>query len=172
MFWHGKMFAGWYAARKQTPVALVSKSKDGELLATVLRGWGYSLTRGSSSKQGREALDRAIELVQTGVRDRLVITPDGPRGPYHRFKRGAFLAAKELDVPLYHLTISYHSRILFVRSWDKFELPRPFSKVDIVVRRIDYTQFPDDPNAQRSWLDDLAASLEQTSTRNSSTSTP
>ncbi len=135
MFWHGDMLAGWYSVRKRRPIALVSKSKDGNFLAAVLEKWGYKLSRGSSKKSGMEALTIAMESVKNHECDSLVITPDGPRGPRHEYKRGAFIAARELDVPLFHLHIDYASRKT-LKSWDQFEVPMPFSKVTIRVERV------------------------------------
>ncbi len=155
MFWHGDMLAGWYAVRKRRPIALVSQSKDGNFLAAVLQGWGYSLSRGSSKKSGMEALTNAMQFVKSQERDSLVITPDGPRGPRHVYKRGAFIAARELDLPLYHLHIEYSSRKL-LRSWDKFEVPLPFSKVIIRAEQIGVEEFPTyDKDLQQKWLIDL-----------------
>src|SRR5205085_10295582 len=107
MFWHGKMFAGWYAVRSKCPLALVSKSKDGRILSRVLASWGYQLARGSAGKKGMEALEEAMEEIRAGRADILAITPDGPRGPRGEFKRGAFIAARELTVPLILMQIEY-----------------------------------------------------------------
>jgi len=136
VFWHGDMLAGWYSVRKRRPIALVSKSKDGNFLAAVLQAWGYTLSRGSSKKNGMEALEFAMQSLKTGGRDTLVITPDGPRGPRHVYKRGAFIASRELDLPLFHLHMDYSSRKT-LKSWDQFEVPMPFSKVTIRVERVD-----------------------------------
>jgi lysophospholipid acyltransferase (LPLAT)-like uncharacterized protein len=153
MFWHGKMFAGWYSVRKRRPIALVSRSKDGEILGRVLAHWGYKLARGSSKKAGREALDVVMEAIRSGEANTLVITPDGPTGPQHSFKRGAFIAAKELGMPLYMLRVEYGKRSV-LKSWDKFEVPWPFSRVRIAVEEIDLTSFPAwDADLQRAWLD-------------------
>ena len=159
MFWHGKMFGGWYAMRKRKPVALVSRSKDGEYLAMVLASWGYQLVRGSSKKKGMEALQNAIDRIRTGASNTLVITPDGPKGPYHEFKRGAFIAARELGLPIYMLRVEYHSPITFAKSWDRFELPRPFSRVTMSLRPVDIAEFPNTIDDQRAWLDMLAHSF-------------
>ena len=154
MFWHGDMLAGWYSVRKRRPIALVSRSKDGNYLAAVLQHWGYQLSRGSSKKSGMEALTNAMQSVISHQRDAIVITPDGPRGPRHSYKRGAFIAARELDLPLFHLYLDYSSRRT-LKSWDKFEVPLPFSKVTIRVERIDVNEFPiQDKDAQHQWLED------------------
>jgi hypothetical protein len=160
MFWHGKMFAGWYSMRKRNPIALVSKSKDGAYLASVLSAWGYQLSRGSSKKDGMEALQQAMERIRMNDSNTLVITPDGPRGPYHQFKRGAFIASRALNLPLYMLSIQYKSSTKFLKSWDRFELPKPFSQVAITVQSIDTSTFPDSSEDQGAWLDTLAPSFE------------
>jgi len=141
MFWHGEMFAGWYSVRNRKPVALVSASKDGNFLATVLTSWGYRLSRGSSKKSGMEALIIAMESIKNQECNTLVITPDGPRGPRHTYKRGAFIAARELSLPLYHLHIEYASRKV-LKSWDQFEVPMPFTRVSIRVEQINVDGFP------------------------------
>lgn len=153
MFWHGKMLPGWFSVCKRRPIALVSASKDGNLLASVLLSWGYRLSRGSTKKGGMEALRAAIKAAQAGEADTLVITPDGPKGPRHQFKRGAFIAATELSLPLFMLEITCHSKKV-LKSWDKFEVPLPFSKVSIGATRVDVTDYSmDDREKQQFWLE-------------------
>ena len=160
MFWHGQMFVGWWSVRKRKPVALVSKSKDGAILARVLQRWGYLLARGSSGKQGREALQVAIDHVRSGDARTLAITPDGPRGPRHELKRGGVIAAHTLHIPLVFLHIRPASRKVFWKSWDKFEVPLPFSKVVIEVEQLDVTSWPEDYEEQIAWLNNLSIRLE------------
>ena len=150
-FWHSKMLAGWSASR-EAAVAMVSKSHDGDYLSAILLNWGYDIVRGSSGKGGMDALEEAIRKIEYGERDQLVITPDGPRGPAEVFKRGAFIAAKTLDVPLVFLDISYHGRVVLKSSWDHFEIPYPFSRVDIRPYIINTRAFPEDREAQEAYL--------------------
>ena len=166
IFWHGKMFAGWYSLTipRQLlatfqPVALVSASKDGDILTGVMQRWGYKVERGSSSKSGLAALERAIARVRKRECRRIVITPDGPRGPIHRLKRGAFLAAQELQLPIYFLRIHYRTAKTLEKSWDKFEIPLPFSSVHIKVEKIDMKGFPTEMHAQHEWLNRLASEM-------------
>ena len=151
IFWHGEMFAGWYSVRMKKPIALVSASKDGNFLAAVLATWGYQLSRGSSKKSGMDALQNAMERIKNNECNTLVITPDGPRGPRHIFKRGAFIAARELELPLYMLQIQHHSKRI-LKSWDKFEVPMPFSRVDISVMQVSLQDFPLVREDQVEWL--------------------
>lgn len=157
-FWHSKMIAGWYVSKKDV-VALVSPSKDGDYLTSVLEKWRYTVVRGSSSKKGMEALEEAMVMIGSGNSKRIVITPDGPRGPKEEFKRGAFIAAKELGLPLLFLHINYRSSYKLSKSWDTFEIPLPFSVVDVYAEELDTSVFPDDRDGQRIYLEQLSAKL-------------
>ena len=151
-FWHSRMIAGWWLSRKHA-VALVSQSKDGEYLNKILTKWNYKTVRGSSARSGKEALDEAITMVQNGEAKKIVITPDGPQGPKEIFKRGVFIAAQELDLPLYFLSIEYKGRLRLLKSWDAFQIPFPFSSVVITSHRLDMTTFPTDPEEQKIFLE-------------------
>lgn len=144
MFWHGKMFAGWYAMRRRRPIALVSRSKDGQFLSSVLSFWHYKLARGSTGKRGMEALEEAIAALKAGDANTLAITPDGPRGPQHVIKRGALIAARETGLPLYMLTIRLGSCVVLRKSWDDFEVPLPFSVVTIRAEKVNVPDSLDD----------------------------
>lgn len=128
VFWHGKMFAGWYVFGREKSSALVSKSKDGEILSRALKKWGYKVIRGSSRIGGKEA----IELMKKSLEDgySLSITPDGPTGPREVMKAGAAVLAKKTGKPIILTGICYKKKRIF-NSWDKFELPRFFSEVVI-----------------------------------------
>jgi lysophospholipid acyltransferase (LPLAT)-like uncharacterized protein len=128
-FWHGKMLFGWYFFKKKGFAGLTSQSKDGDILASVLNKWGYSVVRGSSSKGGSEALNEIVQEIKLG--HSIAITPDGPRGPVHQMKAGAAVAAKKAGVPLIFMGISY-KRTTKMESWDSFEIPHPFSFVKVV----------------------------------------
>ena len=128
-FWHGVMLFGWYIFRKSNFAGLVSSSKDGDILAAVLNFWKYELSRGSSNKGGKDALQLMLEM--TGSGRSVAITPDGPTGPPRELKAGAVVVAKKSAIPLFLAGIGYSGSIK-LKSWDKFEIPKPFSKVKIV----------------------------------------
>lgn len=127
-FWHGSMVIGWYLHRNMNCSALVSKSKDGDVLAHILDKWNYRVVRGSSHIGGNEALSLLLELINNNYS--LAITPDGPTGPIHKMKAGAVITAKKGNVPLLLAGIGCSKKIVF-KSWDKFEFPLPFSKVKV-----------------------------------------
>lgn len=129
VFWHGSMLMGWYPFRGRKFSALISKSKDGQLLTNVLTAWRFNVIRGSSNEGGNEALTKMIEAVKNG--NSLAITPDGPKGPAHKMKAGAVIVAKKTGLPIILTSIHYSKKRVFTRSWDKFEIPFPFSRIQI-----------------------------------------
>lgn len=125
-FWHGEMLPVWKYFSKFKPIAIVSPSKDGEILANLLKKWNYRLIRGSSDKKSKETLNQIIESAKDSL---VLITPDGPRGPLHKFKPGAVVASMRANVGLYLCSVEIKRKIIFKKSWDKFIFPLPFSKI-------------------------------------------
>ncbi len=128
-FWHGTMLLPWYLHGDPNFVALISKSNDGDLLAKILKNWNYNVVRGSSSSEGDIALAIMIDFVKNGYS--VTITPDGPRGPAHKFKAGAVITAKKSELPLILAGVGFQKKKL-LSNWDKFEVPYFFSKSKIV----------------------------------------
>ncbi len=130
-FWHGSMLAGWYVHRPRngaSAAALASQSKDGEILSATLARWGYRMIRGSSRVGGKEAMQMMVDAIAGGCS--LCITPDGPTGPRHRMKMGAVRAAQRAQVPLFLVGVAA-SRKKILNSWDRFEIPLPFSTLSV-----------------------------------------
>lgn len=124
------MIAGWSLFRNKKSFALVSQSKDGEILTALLKKWNYKVSRGSSSKGGKEALKDLIEAGNNGCS--IVITPDGPRGPAGQIKNGALIVSNESNIPVIPVRIIYSSKKILMKSWDKFQIPYPFSKCEVI----------------------------------------
>jgi lysophospholipid acyltransferase (LPLAT)-like uncharacterized protein len=128
-FWHGTMLLPWYLHGNPKCAALISKSKDGDLLAKILKHWNYNVVRGSSSTGGDIALAIMIDFAKNDYS--VTITPDGPRGPVNKFKAGAVITAKKSEVPLILAGVGYQKKKV-LSNWDKFEVPYFFSKAKIV----------------------------------------
>lgn len=131
LLWHNRLFGVPWLLRvpwpRRRPVhALVSASRDGASLARFFGYLGLHTVRGSSSRFGREALQELITIQRSG-RD-IAITPDGPRGPVYQLKAGAVLAAKRSGSTLLLFGLEYRSAWR-LRSWDRFVIPKPFSRV-------------------------------------------
>ena len=141
-FWHGKMITGWLLAQALFPekkiTAVVSSSEDGNILAETLEKLGFSLIRGSSSKGG-DMVKRAMQHAMQ--REWIVaLTPDGPRGPANQYKFGMLRLASENHYPLVFAEI-HHAHCWKLKSWDRFEIPKPFSKTTVKLHLIDLPQF-------------------------------
>ena len=126
--WHDQLLPLVYVHRDQEIVALVSEHADGEYLSQAMERYGFRTARGSSTRGGARGLRSLVRMGREG-RD-LAVTPDGPRGPRHRFKEGALLAAQLTGFPLLPLAAAASAGWRF-ESWDRFLLPRPFSTVRV-----------------------------------------
>ena len=128
-FWHGTMLLPWFLHGSQNFAALTSKSKDGDLLAKILKKWNYKVIRGSSSTGGDVALGIMVDYAKNKYA--IAITPDGPRGPRQNFKAGAVVTAKRSGIPLILAGVGF-KRKKNLRNWDKFEIPHFFTMAKIV----------------------------------------
>lgn len=131
--WHQNLLPGILAERKEIYVTIVSKSKDAEPVAYTCRKLGHHPARGSSrrgnvDKGGRQARDEMIEYLKKGFPG--AITVDGPKGPIFKVKRGVVDMALAANCWIVPYTVKSKYYIQF-NSWDKFQLPYPFSKVYI-----------------------------------------
>ncbi len=126
--WHGRLLPAMFHHRGQGVTALVSRSRDGEYIARVLEHWGYATVRGSSSRGGSTALRAIIRAARSG--NAIAVTPDGPRGPRHKLKPGVLAAAQATGLPLVPVATGA-DRAWWFESWDRFLVPKPFSRVRI-----------------------------------------
>lgn len=129
-FWHGRQ-AGLLAHPRPRPVSvLVSRSRDGSLQACVLKMFGFKVLRGSSSRGGAAGLKAVIEAMRGGSDCAFAV--DGPHGPLFEVKPGAILAAARAKGFLVPVTVSAKRAWTFSKAWDQYQLPKPFTRVDIV----------------------------------------
>lgn len=122
--WHGRLLPLTWYHRNQDIATLISRSGDGEYIARIVERWGYQTARGSSSRGGSTALRELVKAARGG--HSLAITPDGPRGPRQRLKRGVLTAAQLTGLPLQPLSAAA-SRAWWIEGWDRFLVPKPFA---------------------------------------------
>jgi lysophospholipid acyltransferase (LPLAT)-like uncharacterized protein len=127
--WHQQFFSAirhFRRYRRFHPGIMISRSKDGELIAGVARRTGWRPVRGSSSRGGREAMHDVIDgLKGSRLAGHIV---DGPRGPAGRVKAGVIRIAHATNaviVPFY----VFPEKAWYFNSWDRFMLPKPFSRL-------------------------------------------
>ena len=112
--------------------AMVSASRDGALLAEILEWFEVQPVRGSTSRRGPQALRELVGWAERGFD--LAITPDGPRGPRYQVQEGVLALAQLTGLPLLPVGYRLHRKIQ-VRSWDQFQIPLPFSRVEVFFGR-------------------------------------
>jgi lysophospholipid acyltransferase (LPLAT)-like uncharacterized protein len=126
--WHKDfLFVLDYFRRKRI-VVMVSRSKDGELVARTLHRMGYRTVRGSSSVGGSGALLEFTRLIREGWGSAIIA--DGPRGPARESKLGPVIASKESGVPM--IPFGCHARHAWrMRNWDGTVIPKPFTRIAV-----------------------------------------
>jgi lysophospholipid acyltransferase (LPLAT)-like uncharacterized protein len=126
LIWHGRLMLAPYFFRNRRITALVSPSRDGEIIAQIALGWRFRIVRGS----GSHSIVRAWVEMRQDLRKggELIIIPDGPRGPDRRLKPGCLKLAQDTGALLVPWSFSA-SRKKYLSSWDKFLLFLPFSRI-------------------------------------------
>jgi lysophospholipid acyltransferase (LPLAT)-like uncharacterized protein len=161
--WHNRLLLISYVLKRFAPhrpgAGLISASRDGDLIAPLVERFGFQVVRGSSSRLGATGM---LELVGVlaGGRD-VLLTPDGPRGPVYEPGPGIILLAQKSGSPIQPINIEFSS-CWRVKSWDRFILPRPFSKVRVIfgqLHRVKSTITPEEFEAERVRLQDAMMAL-------------
>ncbi len=127
--WHGRMLVPLPAHRDQDVCVLVSPSDDGSLITTLLERFGYRTVRGSTNKNPARAIRELLANLHGG--GRIVITPDGPRGPRHSVNPGPAWIARETGHPILPVGCVC-DRAWYSRSWDRFTIPKFGARVALV----------------------------------------
>ncbi len=131
--WHNRLFFLPFAfpahLRRKTK-AVISPSRDGQYLSDFISFLGVQSLRGSSSKKGAKALFGGVKAIEDG--GNVAITPDGPRGPKYQMKTGPVHLASLSGAKVVPVGINY-SRYWELKSWDGFQIPKPFARVTITL---------------------------------------
>lgn len=126
--WHGHLLTLLYHHRREGVTVMISEHGDGEIIARIAERLGFHTVRGSTSRGAARALLEASRVVEDG-RD-LAVTPDGPRGPARMVAPGVAIVAHRAHAPVVAALV--HARSAWrLSTWDRFEIPKPFSRVRI-----------------------------------------
>ncbi|MGH7410221.1 MAG: lysophospholipid acyltransferase family protein [Candidatus Methylomirabilis sp.] len=124
-FWHGRLLMMPFAYPGKPVATLISQHRDGEYISRIAVVFGSRVIRGSATRGGVRAFKQMILARKEGFN--LVITPDGPKGPRAQVKSGVIELAKLTGAPIVPVSFSAVRR-RFLKSWDAFLLPLPFSR--------------------------------------------
>jgi lysophospholipid acyltransferase (LPLAT)-like uncharacterized protein len=127
--WHGRMLLGVPLLRQFQPEVLVSPSGDGDISERLLKAFGYSIIRGSSSQGGARAIREMLRAMEGGRV--LVLTPDGPRGPMHSMNAGVAWLSRATGYAVMPAGFVC-DRAWHVGSWDRFTIPKPGARVRLI----------------------------------------
>ncbi len=153
--WHGRILAATPYFANRGIVAMASENFDGEWIARLLGKFGYGAARGSTSRGGPAALRQLVKDVKAhGV----AFTLDGPRGPAEVAQPGAVWLAKATGQPL----LPFHSEAASawtLNSWDRTQIPKPFTSVAMAIAAPIYVPRDADDQAMEGLQARLTASL-------------
>ncbi len=131
VFWHENILLPLYLRGHCNISMLLSRHWDANILDRVARMMGFGVVRGSTYHGGSTALRELADRASCG---NLTITPDGPRGPRRRLAAGCVFLASTLGIPLVAMGLGYQ-RPWRVGTWDRFAIPRPFSRARGIISR-------------------------------------
>ncbi len=130
-FWHNRVFLSTYFWRQRRIVVMTSQSFDGEYIARFIQRFGYGAARGSSTRGAVGAVIEMTRLMRAGCPTAFTI--DGPKGPRYVAKMGAGLLAKKTGQPILPFTITAEHFWEAKKSWDGFQVPKPFSRARVTI---------------------------------------
>ena len=131
--WHNRLLffpAVFPKEVRKCTVAVVSASRDGQYIADLIKCFGLRSARGSSSRGGAQAQLEASRALKAG--NHVSFTPDGPRGPRYRMSKGPIHLASMHHTSVVPVTVNA-SRYWECKSWDRFQIPKPFSTLTVVI---------------------------------------
>jgi len=131
-FWHEYILLSPFIFRKlmgdEKISVIISEHFDGQIIAKTVANFDIGYIRGSSTRGGIKALKESFKLLDRG--ECVAITPDGPKGPRHSVADGIVAIAKKKELPI--VAFRYEAdRFWRLSSWDKFLIPKPFSKIKL-----------------------------------------
>jgi lysophospholipid acyltransferase (LPLAT)-like uncharacterized protein len=150
-FWHGRVLTATYYFRNRAIVVMISENFDGEWIARIIERFGYGTSRGSTSRGGQRALLQLKREMENGKPAGFAV--DGPRGPARKAQPGVVWLAKLTGNPV----VPFHmeaSSFWSLRSWDRTQIPKPFSTVALAVGApIEVPADADDATIERKRLE-------------------
>ena len=136
--WHNRILGAvplFHSKFRKNTVAIASRSKDGQMITDFLEKFKIETIRGSSNKEGKNK-GGARALIQSIVELRkghnICFTVDGPRGPIYESKPGVLKASQKSGIEILPISVNMNS-YWQMKSWDKLQVPKPFSKVEMII---------------------------------------
>ncbi len=157
-FWHNRIFTATHYFRNRGIVVITSQSFDGEYIARFIQRFGYGAVRGSSNRGGVGALVEMIRLSKKGLP--MGFSIDGPKGPKYVAKSGACLLAKKTGNPIMPFIVETE-KYWEVKSWDRLQIPKPFSRAKVFIAEPIYVAKDANENEIENKREELQKELDE-----------
>src|SRR5437763_3472944 len=158
-FWHNRVFLATYFWQRRGIVVMTSQSFDGEYIARFIQRFGYGAARGSSTRGAIGAVVEMVRLMRAGCPTAFTI--DGPKGPRYEAKMGSVLLAKKTGFPILPFTITAKRFWEAKKSWDQFQIPKPFTRARVFIATPIYVAPDADDEALEARRAELQAALDE-----------
>lgn len=160
--WHDCIYLAIYFWKRRGIVYMTSQSFDGEYIARFLQRFGFGAVRGSSTRGGVGAMVEMARLLRAKIP--VGFTVDGPKGPRRVAKMGAVLLAKKTGQPILPFNVTAR-RFWQANSWDKFEVPMPFSRALVEIAEPVYVPVDADNSVLQDKLNELQSKMDELNRR-------
>lgn len=167
--WHNRDFLSAYFWRRRGIVVMTSQSFDGELIARLIQRLGFGVVRGSSTRGAIGAIVELARLIRAGYPAGLTV--DGPKGPRYVVKMGAVVLAKKTGQPIVPFVITA-AKYWEAKSWDRFQVPKPFTRVRVLIAPPILVPADADDEAMAAKRDELQQALDELESRGTAPQTP
>jgi lysophospholipid acyltransferase (LPLAT)-like uncharacterized protein len=159
LFWHEHILCPLFLRRHSDVTMILSRHGDAEIVGQIAKLSGMRCIRGSSFRGGAATVKQFLKT-PTASQNIIAVTPDGPRGPRRKLAMGPIFLASRLQMPIVLLGVGY-DRPWRIRSWDKFAIPRPFSRGRFIIS----PQFPVPADLDKNGLESFRQKFETQLTR-------
>ena len=162
-FWHNRVFLSTWFWRRRRIVVMTSRRFDGEYIARFIQRFGYGASRGSSTRGATGAVVEMVRLMRAGCPTAFTI--DGPKGPRYVAKMGAVLLAKKTGNPILPFTITAARFWEVKKSWDGFQVPKPFTRARVGIAAPIFVRPDADEEELKAKRDELQRVLDELNQR-------
>ena len=135
--WHDQLLLSPFTWQTKNRIdILISKHKDGDIIADLIKYHGFNSIRGSTNNPNKEKEKNTITSIRKIIKTlkanvSIGITPDGPRGPRHKVSEGTINISRISNKKILPMALAYKKQWV-LNTWDKFIIPKPFNKICIV----------------------------------------
>jgi hypothetical protein len=132
-FWHQNIISATYFFLKNKAIGhcIISPSKDGKIIGFIAQKLGFKVIYGSAYKDTIKLVRQTLDILD--LNKKIAIVGDGSRGPAKKLQRGIIYFASKSRLPLIFVDCKPNISIKLNKSWDKFKIPLPFSKIYVKV---------------------------------------